>query len=80
MTTLKVLVDNLYFSLACFAVGFVLLYAVLAAVGLGVSLGQNFWLIFITWAGLSAITAIILTYRSLQKRKEDSLVFTRRKG
>jgi hypothetical protein len=79
MATLKVLMDNLYFSLACFAVGFVLLYAVLAAVGLRVSPGQNFWVIFTAWVGLSALTAAILTYRSLQKRKEASLIFTHRK-
>lgn len=80
MATLKIFADHLYFSLACFAVGFVILYALLAAVGYGVAVGQNIWAILGAWIALSAVTAGILTQRTLQKRKEASILFTRRKS
>lgn len=79
MKNLKTYLDNLYFSLACYAVGIGVLYAVLSALGTGFSLGQHIWSTLAVWIILSALTAAYLTHRTLQKRKEATLIFTRRR-
>jgi hypothetical protein len=80
MATLKTFADHFYFSLACLAVGFVILYALLSAIGYGFAVGQNIWAILGAWVALSAAAAGILTQRTLQKRKDASILFTRRKS
>lgn len=70
--------DNLYFSVCCVLVGFLLIYCAAAWMGHGFSVDENMALCVIIGITLSLTLSAYFTYLSIARRPSEYIVQTRR--
>jgi len=78
MENLKIFMDHLYFSVICVGVGLIILYLILAGIGVQSVISNHLVTTGIACAALCCGLGLFFTYRTLKSRTSRPISYTRR--